>query len=282
MKHTRRNPSRRRGVAMIETVLALPFFLVILALVIMVGFWMVRLQKATQLSRYEAWRAQAHAAGPHAPPVFADDGSLANFNPGQLRNALYFNDPPNSFQVRRGTAAESGVDLAAALLAEAATADLEQVIQDRVLKRLPNELLTSGVGVLPRSRLVDIRTDHSARSAFQGQFDQDMAHASSRADGDWRYVDDALDLPVEQWFNRAAGAWEPLYASPSGDRPRRVTTAAIAVRDLVINEFDAMVAPFAGGNPIAAMIRDFYLRVPGYRGPKVPTGWRQGDVYTYD
>ena len=52
---------------MTETVLVMPFLIVIFALLIYFGRGMVRVQHTQIMDRYEAWRqASADAPGPHA------------------------------------------------------------------------------------------------------------------------------------------------------------------------------------------------------------------------
>ncbi len=260
------------GTAMIETVLALPFLLVIFALVIFVGFSMVRLQKAASVDRYEGWRAQAYAPGPEARPILAGDGAVERYDTRELRQVFYAGDPVRSLGVRSDAAYIGGVDTATAALVEAVEAD-------RLEKRYAEALLTEGgEGSLPRSRVVRLTTEHAARSRFERAFSSAMSHDFGRADGDWRYINDVLDLPKEVWFDRRSGGVElPLYGGAA--HPQRVVTPSIAVRGLAMDALDEVVAPLARINPVAAMMQDFYLRVPGYRGPKLPGDWtREGGL----
>ncbi len=65
---------------MTEMVLVLPLLVFVLALLLLFGRAWVRVQHATVMDRYEAWRQAAHAPGPHA----VDPG------PNEAMNQMFF------------------------------------------------------------------------------------------------------------------------------------------------------------------------------------------------
>ncbi len=278
----------RRGLAMIETVMALPFLLIVLALVIFFGFGMIRLQRIASVDRYEAWRAQAYAPGPHIPAVNTDGGANERYNTDEVRSAFYGRDAPRDLVAQVSIPDDSAAN-------EAAEALMGAIANAGANEQYAAAILRSPRSGLPISRRVTLHAEHAARSKFEESMSRVFEHHHTRPDGDWRYVNDVLDLPNEQWYDRTGDDVLPLY--PSGtlasgiDRPRRLATPALAVRDVAFRGqsgfagLDDLLEPLSGINPLARTIQSFYLRVPGYRGPKLPTrAERDGDgewVFTY-
>ena len=84
-----RAAARQRGAVMIETVLALPFFLLILSLIIFFGFQMKRLQKAAVMDRYDAWQYAAWRADEQGAEPMSSKETNA-----QIVNTFFREDEP--------------------------------------------------------------------------------------------------------------------------------------------------------------------------------------------
>ena len=229
---------RRRGSAMIEAVLVLPFLFFVLALVVYFGFNMERFQRATVVDRYESWRGAARAEGPASSVT---TGSATR----QLQATFFHDDRPDSLLIEarpyfprepqddwRDAAAELGPD--AGPLAEAYFDEF------------------------PRGRSVRLYTTHGTDMRVLRALDRPIRHRHTRLDTDWRFANGLR-------FDEKEG-WVP-------DNPR--VTPGEAVRTVHYGNFDSRLAPYTD-NPIANAVRDFYGTYPPYRGPKVYTQWEKG------
>ena len=59
-----RHHNKHRGTAMAETILALPFLMLILLFLVYFGRNSVRVERTHMMDRYEAWREAGHGPGP--------------------------------------------------------------------------------------------------------------------------------------------------------------------------------------------------------------------------
>jgi hypothetical protein len=270
---TSAEPSRRRGVAMIETVLTLPLIFVLLALILYGGVSMLRWHRVASIDRYEVWRAAAYAPGPSATPTreTLGEGFFAGYDGDRVEAADVAALGLRNLAVssRRGTNAGSNEDLALTYLLNTVGSPLfEQMFRDEV-------------SPLPTLRQVTVG------ATFFDRFGQDFAgridSTSRRLDGDWRYVADALDMQAETYFDQGTGQiTTPLYSDDADDRrPRRIVSVAGGVRRTTFERLDAQLDE-APSNPLAEQLRELSRRVPAYVGPKIPIRAERLDRDTWD
>ncbi|MEM8784184.1 MAG: hypothetical protein AAGE65_15220 [Planctomycetota bacterium] len=280
---------RRRGVAMIETVLTLPFIFVLLALIMYCGVSMLRWHRVSTVDRYEAWRATAYAPGPHAPAagggVFdASDLGDAFFpvtvsgSGGNARTRDPFGLEQLTVSVRRGLATGGNQDPALTYLQNA----VDREAGSTSAGALFGFLFNNETRPLPTTRRVEIAgafTDRFSQS-FAGEID----HSVSRLDGDWRYVNDALDMRAETFYDRRDDLTDvPLYNDDRGDeRPRRIVSPGTGVRLQTFTNFDSALGRLPAVNPLAGELQDMSLRVPAYVGPKLPFRAQRREDLSWD
>ncbi|MEM1099628.1 MAG: hypothetical protein AAGH92_12670 [Planctomycetota bacterium] len=267
---------RERGLAMIETVLTLPFIFVLLALIMYCGVTMLRWHRVSSVDRYETWRAVASAPGPSAPAA----GGSSAFDATPLGEAFFpvtstngqsssVRDPYGLDQlavaVRRGLETEGNQDPAFTYLSNAIRANGDGPTQE-----LFDAIFITTSRPLPAIRVVEVTGEFEGRfgQSFAGEF----AHAVSRIDGDWRYVNDALDMELETFYDRVSDRIDvPLYNDDAEEeRPRRIVSLSTGVWDDAFGNFRNVVSPLAVTNPLAAELRAVAIRVPAYAGPKLP------------
>ncbi|MEM1447418.1 MAG: hypothetical protein AAGF84_15270 [Planctomycetota bacterium] len=278
MSRCSKSPTRgRRGVAMIETVLTLPFIFVLLALIMYCGVTMLRWHRVSTIDRYELWRSVAAAPGPSAP----SGGNANAFDASPLGRAFFPAGTSSGGQsqtaggrygleqltvaVRRGQETQGNQDPAFSYLSEAIAGNgtLSTVA-------LFEDLFLNSARPLPGIRAVEVGGEFSDRFGqdFAGQFD----HTVSRLDGDWRYVNDAIDMKGERFFDQLNDVIDvPLYHDdPDFERPRRIVSPAQGIWEYTFGNFRNVVSPLTATNPLADELRGLALRVPAYAGPKLP------------
>jgi len=226
---------RRRGAVMTETVLILPIIMFLLAVMVFFGWGMLRVQRASVMDRYEAWRQVYHGYG---PAVVSDDPDTA-----VDEQTLQVND--TFFDGRADAIAYAGVNRD------------DRYLQERLRGYAAGQDRAAGVLAArfterwPSGRRVTFTTTHVPEVPLWTIFGDDIRHGHTRIGHEWKYVNRvSLD---------SHGDW--VYTGP------RVTPGSI-VPQTFFPGFDASLSGARGG--LAQTIRRYYhLKHPGYVGPDV-------------
>jgi hypothetical protein len=246
---------------MTEMLLAMPFLLVILSLLILFGRDMVRVQRAGVLDRSRAWQAVGRGPGPGATP--------------RQMNRMFYGgnaaDVDAEEEVRfPATGAEALVDAAEAVDPQAA-----------LLARRLLELLPSG-------RQVRVKVRHANNVPFWEQFQGPIRHRHLRLEHEWRYAngwrevdgqpwrDGAHDWPWQHGDPARDSAWAPAWQAwpshadwhPAGPGASSVA----AVRDTFFAPFETALGELGGvpaATPLADLIRGLARVDAPYFGPAV-------------
>ncbi len=163
------------GTAMAETVLVLPFVLVVLALLFFFGMSFSRVERGAVMDRYEAWRHVARAPGPAAGGDDAVLNSLAyGGNAATLDITRTRDFPPDATELWHEAAAN-------------ANADAGPLVQG-MLDQLP-----TGVRVTQHVK-------HASTVPLYQKLMGTVHHQHTRLDGDWRFVNG---------ITKKDGKWQP-------------------------------------------------------------------------
>ncbi|MEM8737987.1 MAG: TadE family protein [Planctomycetota bacterium] len=245
---------RRRGAAMLEALLVLPFIMVLLAIVIYFGFAFERLQRTVIADRYEATRGAARAPGPST-------GIDASASTRELRRTFYAGDdvtltfePSDFFPIEPTEALQT------------AAADLEPDAG-----RLYNQYFS----LFPRGRSIRLFADgDSSVPLWDRLFTLPVRHRHTVMDTDWRFFNHVTRDNL--WYDDETKT-EQLILEPrtAEGTPENLPTLGPgqAVRETFYSDFDRRLAPLASGNPVAERLQSFYTLYPTYRGPEVHTVW---------
>lgn len=248
-KPARRTIRRSRvGAVMAETCLIIPFILVVIVLMIYLGYNFRRLERVTNIDRYEAWR--------QTTPGSRGPGQAEPLGHAPLNNAFYGD---NSDQARLLTEANNRGRTAI----PEAHRTLQQQTTDETFSYLDNFFAASPTGLYER-----FEARHDQVSPYMESFLSDMSRTRTghrRLNGDWRYANGVT-------YNAEKQKWEPSSY--------RVTPGS-SLREVFFVDLDDGLAPYARTNPLAEAIRDFYTAYPGYRGPDIPTTWDQTSGWQY-
>lgn len=278
----------RSGAAMAEMVLAIPFILLILTLLIFFGRGMVRVQHTQVVDRYEAWRINAnvsyhepgvpHPAIPRPPYADTSTGSA-------MLNTTFFADHASEILVH-GSNNLPGEALGLLIGQTAAFSGDAGAVASNVYYSLPSGL----------SYNVTVRHPHTLR--IWQVFGTDIIHSHTLATQDWRYINGwreafyrwenlgALGATGMQRINEnylgltSGGAVvsrvpaETIVTKPEGyalwNRGGPISSPLGGVNSAMYNEMDEGLASLSGsGNGLAGAIRSMYLSEPGYAGPVV-------------
>ena len=229
---------RRRGTAMIEAVIVLPFIFFTLALVVYFGFQIERLQRATVVDRYESWRGAARAEGPQA-------STLNGRRTRELSETFFAGDTPAELLIE-------GRDF----FPREPHTEWRNLVADEHAQA--GTLADAYFDGFPRGRSVRFYTRHDTDIRMLAAMQRPIRHRHTRLDTDWRFAN-GLRLDDKD-------GWVP-------DSPR--VTPGQAVRTVHYGTFDGKLAPYTD-NPIANAVREFYGIYPPYRGPRVYTQWEKG------
>lgn len=247
--HTRPTPRRprnrrrtQRGAVMVETVLIIPVLLVVIVLIMYLGWQVRRLQRVTNMDRYEAWRQTTPGSvGPAQNPL----------NDHAALNNTFYDDV--SDQARQLTHAANQGRTAA----PEAYDYLQQQTTDETFAYLEDFLDAS-----PTARYERFEARHNQTSPFLARYMSDLSRTRTghrRLDGDWRYANGVT-------YDNAKGRWIPAGYRVSPAEP---------LRDVFFAEFDDRLRPYVRENRdgvpnLASRIRDFYSAYPSYTGPDIP------------
>lgn len=227
-----------RGAVMVETVLILPIIMVVIVLIIYLGWNIRRLEKTTQMDRYEAWRMSM--------PGSPGPGHSHQTGHEQLNEAFFTNDTGD-------TATALSTDL---------TGDFQQYqAHDLLLTQLSEEDFAYYQDFLdshPATIFARFNADHEPFSPLIERMGLSNATRNRTGfrvrSGDWRFADGIR-------FNSSDQEWQP---------GQRSVTPNPALRNVFYAQFDEELSPLVQSqNPLANATQHLYLDYPGYTGPKV-------------
>ncbi len=227
-----RSTERQRGTAMTETILALPFLLIILLFITYFGRQSVNVERTHMMSRYQAWRSSAQGPGPR-PHVNGSHQQMAD---------TWFNNNSGSLSFDGHNAFPNGA---------------AQRWQDAAARRSDDAgmLLDDMLDALPRGTTANVSSRHETTNKITEVFTGNVQAAHTVLDNDWKYVN-GYRHRADQYDTRDRGS---------------MTHNLHSLRDLFYEGFDSTLESMSDAqNPLASTIRSLYLDLGGYRGPKVP------------
>ncbi len=182
----KRTNRRCRGTAMAETLLALPFLLLILLFVLYFGRESVRVERTHMMDRYEAWRQAGHGPGPH---------------PDDVRGHPQMNDAFFAEHADSLGFSSSGA------FPDAAAREWEQEAGNR--SDDAGELARMMIENLAGGRTVHASSTHTTTNKLLQQFNGPARATHTTMDHDWKFVNG---------IGRRGGAWDQRapYASNLG------------------------------------------------------------------
>jgi hypothetical protein len=254
---------------MIETVLVLPVFLVIVALVLYFGFAMVRVQQTQELARYESWRASADAPGPSLLPGVPSsvDANYASQPTLYSREVVF----PGLGRVGNSAPDDAGLRETTYLPPEPAFRFAELVSQLNPSAAPLAEALSQGNG-LPAGASVQATVIDVPDTPFAEQFAGPMYARFFRPDGDWRYVNNMIAPDYTRWYDTVTGEWIDLDGVVP---PRRLVSISNTVRQVELDDLDRMLYQYLqrGDNPLLGTIDRFLSLPAAYLGPHIETSF---------
>lgn len=246
---------------MTETVLVVPLLMLILALMVYLGYVVVRMERASVMARYETWRDVTQAPGP------ASGGGNPELNSAflggnadtlaQRADDNYFpEDPYDQFRKAGQTSPDAGA------------------LTENLIMRPGGEYRMSrgrreSFG-MHWDNTADLWNKMSGLARFEGENPeaQPLIRGFVRVGNDWRYTND---------WRAGADLWADTNPDESSAHHLR------ALRDSFMMSFDADLDAIDGRmspeysdqampeNPnniiLAGIVRALYLRAPDYRGP---------------
>ena len=241
-----RHTQSRRGAVMVETVLITFLIMIVVVLFLYLGWSFRRLQRVTNMDRYEAWRATT--------PVTINPGLDLGLRVNPRRSADLAHQPLN--ETFYGDIADPARQLTAVDNSRAPVPQAHRLIQEQTTDETP-VYLEHFYAASPTGRLERFEARHNQSSPYLAAFMSDLAATRTghrRLDGDWRYSNGLA-------FNAEKDKWEPAgyHVIP---RP--------ALREVFFAGLDDALLPYTDDNGLAAGIRDFYTAYPRYRGPDLP------------
>ncbi len=214
---------------MAETVLALPFLILILLFIFYFGRNSVRVERTHMMDRYEAWRMAGHGPGPR------HDDTRGH----PQMNDTWFNNNATSIRHEAHNAFPD---------------DAPSRWEDEAGRRTDDAgmLVREMIDTLARGQTSRFTTRHDTENKLLKQFNGDMNATHTVQDHDWKYVNG---------FPHRAGPWDGRGPGAHIHGPLRDLFYE-AFDSTLEGMSDAL-------NPLARTMRSLYLDVPGYRGPKV-------------
>lgn len=219
----------RRGTAMFEMLLAMPFVMLILLFIWYFGRNSVRVQRNQGMTRYQAWHAAGHGPSPTVDHV--------NGHP-QMNDAFYGNSADAIRHSGNGNFPDDATDR---------WIDYATQVDERS-GQLAAEMQESLAG----GRTAHFSTDHNTTNKFLAVFNGPVRDTYTVIDHDWKFVNGA---------NLRADAYHQKGPNASNLGPIR--DAFYDDFDQGLESLDD------SGNPFAQTLRGLYLNNPGYRGPEV-------------
>ncbi|MEM1355977.1 MAG: hypothetical protein AAGH88_13975 [Planctomycetota bacterium] len=250
LKHAVFNPKsnsrNRRGAVMVETVLIMPVLFVVFVLIFYLGWNIRRLEKTTQMDRYEAWRA--------AMPGSPGPGHSHENGHEQMNDAFFTQDTSD-------TATRIGLN--------ASIGRSQYEAHDLLLTQLTEEdfaYYQDFIDTHPATVYARFEATHEPFSPMLTELGMSESTRNGTGfrvrNGDWRFADGIR-------FSSSRQEWEP------GNR--RITPNP-ALRNVFYAQFDEELDPLVGNqNPLADATQSLYLSYPGYIGPRVTNDSQPGN-----
>ncbi|MEM7683053.1 MAG: hypothetical protein AAF288_13955 [Planctomycetota bacterium] len=242
----------RRGTAMSETLLVLPFLLVIFSLMFFLGLNLKRLERATMLGGYEARRQAVVGEGP--------GGTLATER--TAFGELFFESQERlDVEVLDQDDFPLAEDLEDAWRTAVAAAPSESGADD---------LLTQYLDRVPAGRSVRVRLNTDDRIPLWSELtDPVLEHRTAMVGSQWRFAD-----AVGEEANPFGGVYRTQADLEFGSR--RDLFAARLLGDAWLDQYapgfrDAVQPMADAGNLYAAAVMNWMLGSPSYAGPNLPT-----------
>jgi hypothetical protein len=231
-----RKSQMRRGSAMSEFVLVLPFLIFFLALTLYFGRGVLRVQRDQVMDRYEAWREAGGGRGP------APDDRNQHW---QLNQTFYM-----------GHAARIGYGVRDDLPTDAPD---QWVAKAKDASDNAGRTAQEAADRFARGVTVQTTAAHTETVPLWKPIDRPITHHHTRLNTDWRHANG-------QWYLDPHGDWEPGDGGPWMLDP--------VTRDTFFSTFDGDLRGYGdGGNFIATAVRDLYRQRPGYVGPTEGLRW---------
>jgi len=240
--HHRIHHRHQLGAAMSETLLALPLLLLVFVLIFFVGQSMSRLQRASVMDRYEAWRREARAPGPQAVQM---DMQPPTWRAEQLNSAFFGG---NAERVDTEIYRYFPSDASDMLVAEVGgfwpeAGPLVDLIYDR----------------LPIGERVRFQTHHRNTVPILEQFAGPITKAHVFFGHEWKFSNRVR-------YDGSLDKWTYISGPQLSHMP--------VIRDEFFDDYNWRVGRLAdNGNDLARLLQTFYLAEPPYRGPDFPANW---------
>jgi len=225
---------------MIETVLTLPFVIILLLMILFYGWSMTRLQRASVQDRYEAWRQVYHGYGPRVTGHDPDDPDP--YHGTEQINDAFWAGGADALRYDRGQAFPDDTRDQLKGLADQASEDAGLAAAYLLEEQLPH------------GRWMRFDTTHDTRSPLLEQLGGPIRHAHTRIGNEWKYANAVRLRDDDVWV---------------ADAPR--VTPGDLVRDQFVLDLDRPLEPIANSSAhkVARVIRWYYRGFPGYVGPDV-------------
>jgi hypothetical protein len=228
-KSRTRNRVRSKGTAMVESLLALPFIMLILLFIMYFGRNSTRIQRVRVMDRYEAWQTAGHGPGPsvnhhrghsHMNDTFFEHTAASI---GHSGNNGFPDDARDRWVQEVGSIHDQAGELAQAM----------------------HDNMASGT-------TAHFSTSFAHSNKLLKRFAGSIKHTHTVQDHDWKFVNG---------FGRGGGPWDQR-----GPGANNLDSLRDVFYDDWDNTLDGMGD---SGNGMADMLRSLYLSSPGYRGPEV-------------
>lgn len=233
---------------MVETVLITPLLMVVIVLLMYLGWSFRRLERVTNMDRYEAWRETTPgASGPTQAPILGHEPL----------NQAFYGDVSDQARTLTEATNRGRTDI------PDAHRTLQQQTADEGFAYLESFLNSSPTNLYER-----FEARHDQVSPFLERFMSDSSRTRTghrRLNGDWRFANGVTYNPGKQ-------KWEPAgYRVAPGP----------ALLEVFFVELDEGLNPYTDNNELARAIQEFYTAYPSYRGPDIPTTWDPTSGWSY-
>lgn len=219
----------RRGTAMFEMLLALPFILIVLAMIWHFGRNSVRVQRNQGMTRYQAWREAGHGPSPSVDHV--------NGNP-QMNDTFFGNSADTINHSGNSYFYDDASDQ---------WTEYARQISDQT-----GQLAAEMVEGLASGRTATFATRHDTSNRFLSKFNGAVRDSHTVIDHDWKFVNGAN--------------WRADSYNQTGPRASNLGPIRDAFYDDFDQGLEGLAD---ADNPFARTVRGLYLNDPGYRGPEV-------------